>query len=230
MPSTLAIVPARAGSKRLPNKNHRLLLGRPLVLWTVDFALSHGGFDLVVVSTDSPEIAALAHEAGAHVPWLRPAYLATDTATSIDVVLHAVDKMAAEARIFDRVALLQPTSPIRFTQRWTHAAKLLDKGAPAAIGVRSALSHPYWTYFLDDQELLAPYFPNCLTMRSQDLPTAYVPNGALYLSKVDALRLHRSFTPPGTRGVVCSEVLESVDIDTEEDWLEAERLIEKSRR
>lgn len=225
MTSTLAIVPARAGSKRLPNKNHRPFLGRPLILWTLDFALAYRGFDLVLVSTDSTEVVSLARNAGAHVPWMRPSELASDTATSIDVVMHAVDAMAAEGLTFDRVALLQPTSPVRLAQRWQEAADHLDRGGPAALGVRQAPSHPYWTYFMGQDSALSPCFSDGLSMRSQDLPTACVPNGSLYLCKLDELRQHRTFTPPGTRGVICTDPVESIDIDTADDWLEAERLI-----
>lgn len=225
MSSTLAIVPARAGSKRLPNKNHRSFLGRPLVLWTIDFALAYSGFDLVLVSTDSTEVINLARAAGAHVPWSRPPELASDTATSVDVVIHAIDAMAAEGRAFDRVALLQPTGPIRLAQRWNEAADHLDNGGAAALGVRPAPSHPYWTYLMGDDSALSPCFSEGLAMRSQDLPIACVPNGSLYICKISALRQHLTLTPPGTRGVICTDPVESIDIDTEEDWLEAERLV-----
>jgi CMP-N,N'-diacetyllegionaminic acid synthase len=229
MPRTLAIIPARAGSKRIPNKNLRMLLGRPLVMWTVEFAKSCRAFDHVLMSTDSPEVADLAREAGIHVPWMRPATLASDTASSVDVVLHAVDALVREGHCFDRVALLQPTSPVRRPERWTEAADDLDRGAPAAVGVCPASSHPYWTYFLGDGGALSPCFPEGLAMRSQDLPLACVPNGALYLCGVQALREGRSLTPRGTCGVVCSDPVESIDIDTEDDWREAERLLAGSR-
>jgi CMP-N,N'-diacetyllegionaminic acid synthase len=226
MASTLAIIPARAGSKRLPNKNHRLFLGKPLILWTVDFALKYGGFDLVMVSTDSPEIAKLTQDAGAYVPWLRPAELASDTASSIDVVLHAVENINLDVSLsFDRVALLQPTSPVRVAERWKLAAEFLNEGSPAAVGVREVSTHPYWTYFMGVRGGLTPCFPEGLAMRSQDLPSVCEPNGSLYLIDINALRVHRSFTPPGTRGVLCEQQIESIDIDTAEDWANAERLI-----
>jgi CMP-N-acetylneuraminic acid synthetase len=227
MASTLAVIPARAGSKRLPNKNQLPFLGKPLITWTIDFAQKFGGFDLVMVTTDSPEIANLARKAGAHVPWLRPPELASDTATSIDVVLHAVENVNSQWSKFERVALLQPTSPIRLSERWVQAARFLDEGAPSAIGVRSAPSHPYWTYFMDQWGELAPCFPQGMTARSQDLPYACVPNGALYLSGIENLRTHRSFTSSGARGVVCTERVESIDIDTAEDWYEAELLCQE---
>ena len=225
MAGTLAIIPARAGSKRLPNKNHRPFLGRPLVLWTLDFALAHPGFKMVLVSTDSPEVAAIARNAGANVPWMRPAALASDTASSIDVALHAVDAMASAGHSFGRVALLQPTTPLRRPERWAQADAMLDAGAPAALGVRPAPSHPYWTYIRGEEGTLSPCFPEGLSLRSQDLPMACVPNGSLYLCALDSLREQRSFTPVGTRGVVCNEPAEAIDIDTPEDWVEAERIL-----
>ena len=228
MCATLAMIPARAGSKRLPNKNHREFLGKPLILWTIEFALAYPGFDKVLVSTDSPEVANLARGSGVDVPWLRPAELATDTATSLDVVAHAVKALASEGFNFERVALLQPTSPMRLTQRWDEAMAYLDQGAAAAIGVCPAMTHPYWTYFMAPNNELAPCFPDGLSKRSQDLPMACIPNGALYLCNINALFKHRTFTPPGARGVLCSELVESIDIDTEEDWMRAERLISES--
>jgi CMP-N-acetylneuraminic acid synthetase len=228
--SSLAIVAARAGSKRLPNKNHRDFLGRPLVMWTLDFALSYRGFDHVMVSTDSLEVASLATSVGAHVPWMRPPELASDTATSVDVVMHAIDELAAEGLSFDRVALLQPTSPVRYVERWNEASDCLDNGSSAALGVRPAPCHPYWTYFLEQGNELIPCFKNGLAMRSQDLPTACIPNGSLYWCGVEVLRKYRTFTPPGTRGVLCTDSIESIDIDTPDDWAEAERLISESRK
>ena len=230
MPSTVAIVPARAGSKRLPNKNHREFLGKPLVLWSIDFALMYSGFDHVVVSTDSAEVIGLARAAGVSVPWVRPAELSTDTATSIDVVIHALDALASEGKTFDRVALLQPTSPVRLEERWDEAAVHLDRGASAAIGVQKALTHPYWTYFIGQDSEITPCFPDSSQTRSQDLPMAYVPNGSLYLCRTVALRQHRTFAPSGTRGILCTDPIETIDIDTEDDWSEAERLISKRLR
>jgi CMP-N-acetylneuraminic acid synthetase len=183
----------------------------------------------VIVSTDSPEVYSLAKAAGVTAPWMRPISLATDTATSVDVVLHAVEALAAEGQLFDRVALLQPTSPVRIPDRWIQAAGFLDNGAPAAVGVQAAASHPYWTYIRGVGGELTPCFAEGLSMRSQDLPFACVPNGSLYLCSVAALQKHRSLTPPGTRGVVCTQSVESIDIDTADDWHVAERLVKESR-
>ena len=109
----LAIVPARGGSKRLPRKNVLLLGGKPLIAWTIDAARDSGCFVDVLVSTDDAEIADRARAHGALVPWLRPPEFATDTARSIDVVLHALDWYERERGAVAGMMLLQPTSPFR---------------------------------------------------------------------------------------------------------------------
>ena len=111
--NVLALIPARGGSKGLPRKNLLPLCGRPLVQWSVDTALSCTAIDSVVVSTDDDEIASIAVTAGAEVPFLRPAYLAGDTASSVDVIIHALDFLESQGRLFDLVLLLEPTSPLR---------------------------------------------------------------------------------------------------------------------
>src|SRR4051812_324356 len=116
---TLAIIPARAGSKRLIGKNLKPFLGKPLIQWTVAFAQRAKCFSQIVVSTDSDEIAQCAEEAGLPVPGRRPSYLAGDSTTSVDVALHVLTQSELQVgATFDCVALLQPTSPLRDLQRW----------------------------------------------------------------------------------------------------------------
>jgi len=218
-------VPARAGSKRVPNKNRREFLGSPLIQWTIDFALSIPWFNRVVVSTDSPEIAALARSSGAIVPWLRHPSLSSDMSAVVDVVLDLIERLEAVGECFDRVALLQPTSPVRFIERWEEAQRHMNQGASAVVGVRPAVDHPHWTFFLSSDGMLESCNLGALETRSQDLPPAYVPNGSLYLISVDTLRATSKFAPPGSFAVICGQPVESIDIDTEEDWLEAERLV-----
>jgi CMP-N,N'-diacetyllegionaminic acid synthase len=226
MTRTLAVVPARAGSKRVPGKNVRDFLGRPLIAWSIDFALAVPAFDEVVVSTDSQAIADLSSGMGARVPGLRGEELASDTATTVDVLLDLLGRLEASGERFDRVAVLQPTTPVRFAARWSEAASLLDHGAPAAVGVVAVAHHPYWTYLVAPDGELEPCFPNRADLRSQALPPAVQPNGALYLTNVAALRASGSLVPPGTRAVTCTDAVESVDIDTEEDLVEAMSIVE----
>jgi len=223
MTRTLAIIPARSGSKRVPHKNRREFLGKPLILWTIEFALSQPAFDSVVVSTDSEIIASISRSAGALVPYLRSSDLASDNATSVDVALDVLDRMASKS--FDRVALLQPTTPVRFVERWHLASDLIDRGADSVVGVRFSRDHPCWTYFLSPDGELDAFNPTGLTLRSQDLPAAVVPNGSMYLVRSSVLRSKRMFVAGKSRAVVCSEPIESIDIDTEEDWMQAENLV-----
>lgn len=229
MTRTLAVVPARAGSKRVPGKNLRDFLGRPLVAWSIDFALTVPSFDEVVVSTDSPEIADLSADMGARVPGLRSDDLASDTATTVDVLLDLLNRLETAGERFDRVAVLQPTTPVRFAARWSEAASRLDQGAPAAVGVVAVTHHPFWTYLVSPDGELDPCFPNQADLRSQTLPPAVQPNGSLYLTDVGALRADSSLVPSGTRAVICTDAVESIDIDTEADFTEAESLVEAWR-
>ena len=223
MARTLAVITARAGSKRIPDKNIRSFLGQPLTLWTLDFALTVPFFDRVIVSTDSQHLADLATNRGASVPWLRHPSLATDTASSVDVLLDILHRLPDNQ--FDRVALLQPTSPVRLIDRWKQAHNLMNDGAPAVLGVRPVDDPPFWTYLLSPDSNLKPCFPEYVTVRSQDLPSAYISNGSLYLVDVPTLLSSKQLVPTGARAVICTEPVESIDIDTELDWASAESLV-----
>lgn len=225
MTRALAIVPARAGSKRIPGKNVREFLGKPLIHWSIEVARALPRFDVVMVSTDSEDIARVSRQAGADVPWLRPAELASDAASTVDVVHNVLDRYAREGQRFDYVAVLQPTTPIRLAERWQEAFRHLDNGAPAAIGVTAAAVHPYWSYKLEEGGVLSPFFPEGIKMRSQLLPPACTVNGSLYLTRCDELKAQGMLAPPGVRGVLCSQDIEAIDIDTQDDWAEAEKLV-----
>lgn len=227
MTRTIAIIPARAGSKRVPGKNVRPFLGRPLIAWTVEFALQSGLFDAVVVSTDGSEIADAAAAAGpVGIRW-RPAALATDEAGSVGVALDVLDDQRASGQEFDAVALLQPTTPIRRVERWRAAAELLDgPDCPAVIGVSPAREHPSHAFSVQpDRSLRRWVETEEFGARSQDLAPVVMVNGALYLIRAQILREERSFLPAGTRGVVCDTPVENIDIDTEWDWRLAEATV-----
>lgn len=225
MTRTVALIPARAGSKRVPGKNLRSFLGKPLIQWSIEFAVNYERFDHVLVSTDSSDIAAIAESAGAHAPWMRPASLATDTATTYDVAMHALNALKESGACFDQLALLQPTTPLRRRNRWDEAFAVLGAGAHAAVGVRSVEHHPYWTYLIGEDGFMHACYPAQRHRRSQDLPAAFIVSGALYLIKVDALIQDKSFVPSGTCPVLCRDPAECVDIDTEGDWAAAEKQV-----
>ena len=223
---TLAIIPARGQSKRIPRKNVRDFLGLPLIVWSIRFARAYPRFDTVLVSTDSPEIAEVSRAAGLDVPHLRPAALATDTAGSADVALHILQEEELAGRQYDAVALLQPTSPIRKAQHWDAAYRLLESpDHHAVIGMAPVRDHPFHGFALGADGQLTRFVPDAdLTLRSQDLPPAHAVAGNLYLIRTTALRQFRTFFPPRTTGVICAGPCEALDIDTEEDWVVAEAL------
>lgn len=209
--TVLALIPARAGSKGLPGKNVRPFLGRPLIAWSIEAVRDSGLATAVWVSTDGEEIASVARGAGAEVPWLRPAELATDTASSLDVALHALDAFGP----VDWLLLLQPTSPLRTAEDIRAAARLVDDETDAVVSV--CPSHPL-TYFRREtyEGYLAPLTADTAARR-QDTQTPWLLNGAMYLVRTEVLRATRQFLPPRTRPYVMP-TLRSVDIDTEEDW------------
>lgn len=225
MSKTLAVIPARAGSKRVPGKNTRIFAGKPLVQWTLEFACAYQGFDEVLLSTDCKEAAFVASSCGKPVPWMRPPELAADDTGTVDVVLHALSEYQERGQCFDRVAVLQPTTPFRRVDRWHEAYRLLEAGVPAVVGVRAAEQHPYWTYWLNNGGQMSPCFPGKSIFRSQELPAAVTVNGALYWINVSTLRQARTFTPEGVHAVLLNSALESIDIDTEVDWAHAEQAL-----
>jgi CMP-N-acetylneuraminic acid synthetase len=139
-----AVIPARSGSRGLPGKNLKKLHERPLLAWSIFAALDCGCFRRVLVSTESPQIAATAREWGAEVPFLRPAHLAGDRTPSVDVVLDLLERFPA-GELPDAVALLQPTSPLRTAKHLREAVELFSRGeAPALVSVARAAQSPWW--------------------------------------------------------------------------------------
>jgi N-acylneuraminate cytidylyltransferase len=222
----LALVTARGGSKRVPGKNLRPLGGRPLIEWTLHAARDLPGVSDVLVSTDDDEIAALARKAGALVPWLRPAELASDTAGSVGVCLHALDWYEPERGALDGLLLLQPTSPFRRRETLVRAIGLFgDRQRRPVVSVSPAESHPMWCFRVTDGVLQPFHDASGLAMRSQDLPPAYVLNGAVYLISPRDLRARRSFLGGDVVPLIMQDRRESLDIDSEWDWKVAELLL-----
>lgn len=225
MLKVLAIIPARKGSKRLPKKNIRMLADKPLLAWSIDIL---EGIDCIVdilVSTDSREIAQIALDAGALVPWLRPAELATDTATSVDVCLHALDWYEAYQGRVDGVLLLQPTSPFRSRNTLEYALQLYSQNRPCSvISVTPVQSHPAWCFRVKNNRLEPWMIGDGLHLRSQDLDSVYGVNGCIYLVSSELLRKHHAFYVADGRTIplIMDSPFEGIDIDTAQDWALAE--------
>lgn len=217
----LGLIPARGGSVGLPGKNIKALGELPLIAWTIRSALRSGSFERVAVSTDDTAIAECALAAGAEVPFMRPAHLANDTASSLDVVQHAIHELGCKQSI----GLLQPTSPFRSASHIRQAvARFLEDDAPALISVVEAKPLE-WSMMLGRGGLLTRASPaDSQPTRRQDAPSLVQPNGATYLVRVDALQDAGSFTPAGTIGFRMSKI-DSLDIDDAEDFALAEAVV-----
>ena len=215
----LALITARGGSKRLPGKNIRLLGGKPMIVWSIDVAKDVPEICDILVSTDDPAIAAICTQAGAYVPWLRPTDLATDTASSVDVALHSLDWYEAERGAVDGLLLLQPTSPFRTRATVCKGINLFTLyGQQPVIGVSVSHSHPMWTLRIDRGYVVPFMQEHGLGTRSQDLPMAYIPNGAFYLTAPSHLRLSRSFVGDKAVPLLIDSPQEALDIDTSWDF------------
>lgn len=227
----LALIAARGGSKRLPGKNIRVLGGKPLIVWSIDAARGIPEICDILVSTDDPAIAAVCSEAGAYVPWLRPEGLATDTASSVDVALHALDWYEAEKGPVDGLLLLQPTSPFRTKKTVRKGIELFSRnGQQYVLGVSPTHTHPMWALKMEGGYLV-PFMPeHGLEMRSQDLLPAFVVNGSFYLISPAELRACRSFVGIKTIPLLIESPQEALDIDTEWDFkMAAMSIIESAK-
>jgi CMP-N-acetylneuraminic acid synthetase len=222
MNGALVVIPARGGSKRLPRKNLLPFLGRPLIAWTIEFALRQEFFTHVCVSTDCPEILSVSAGLGATVSALRPAHLASDEASTLDVVRYEIAQAASSGVSFDSVAILQPTTPYRQSLRWVEAAQLLSMGAPGVVGVTKLPSDALWAYFCAENGSLTPCFPEFVAKRSQELPPIFAPNGSMYWVRRDVLESGGNLVPDGARAVAMGDSIECIDIDTAEEFSSAE--------
>jgi len=195
----LALVPARRGSKGLLLKNVRPLQGKPLLAWPIEAARGSRYVDRVVISTDDPEFAAIAQRAGADAPFLRPAELASDTAPSIDFIVHAIDFLEAAGEQYEYLILLEPTSPLTESSDIDAALETLVAGrahADAIVGVTAMISsHPAFAVQLSEGGLIRPFSaPDFKRLpRRQDIVPLYSLDGSLYASTVEALRKERGF-------------------------------------
>ena len=225
MRHVLGIIPARGGSKGLPRKNIRPLLGKPLIAWTIEQAKSSRYIDKVIVSTDDPEIAEIAKKYGAKVPFLRPRELARDDSLTIDVIMHALGVLKAENYNPDIIILLQPTSPLRNAEDIDSAIELfLNSDCESVVSVCEVGHSPYWCFEIEDGYLKSLFGDEYLRMRRQELEKVYMPNGAIYISTPQTLYKCESFYCNHTIPYIMP-TRRSIDIDNEIDFMLAESLI-----
>lgn len=219
----LALIAARGGSKRVPGKNIKELGGKPLILWSIDVAKNIADICDILVSTDDQLIAELARATDVLVPWLRPADLSHDTASSVDVALHALNWYESKRGRVDGLLLLQPTSPFRSLESVLKGIDMFKKNSfQSVIGVSPTDSHPMWCFKIDNQKLKPFIDKGGLHIRSQDLQPVYEVNGAFFLITPELLKATKSFYGEDMLPLLMDDPQESIDIDTLWDWNMAE--------
>lgn len=215
----VAIIPARGGSKEIKNKNIVDFNGLPLLSWTARAALNSRSIDRVIVSTDSTEIADIARKEGCDVPFLRPEIYATDKATTVDCVLHALDNLPK----YEKFVLLQPTSPLRTSKHIDECIKLMDSlKASSIISISKCETSPHHMFWRQGEHYLESILKSRDSLsRRQDLEAAYYINGAIYCINTDVFLKTRSFIMDNT---ACFEMprIASIDIDDKIDLMMAE--------
>lgn len=228
-PRTLFIIPARGGSKGIPGKNIKPFCGQPLICRSIDHARAFAPDADICVSTDSDEIAATVRAHGLEVPFMRPAELATDRSGTYEVLLHAIEWYRCQGREYDRVVLLQATSPLRTVADIRAAIDLWRPDVDMVVTVCEAATNPYYNAFETDAEgcLHISKGPGTYTRR-QDAPKVWEYNGAVYVISVPSLL--RSPMSAFTRRIPSvMDRARSVDLDTPLDWQLAEAMANETK-
>lgn len=222
----LAIIPARGGSKGLPGKNIKPLCGKPLIGWTIEQARASKHITEIFVSTDSREIADVAESFGVSVPELRPAELASDTASSASFILYTLEKLQREGQEFDYIVLLEPTSPLREVEDIDRSIELLaaDSRADSIVGVcKTECAHPVFLTRIEEG-LLRPYIGDMEAVRRQELDELYFFEGTVYVSRVNAFFEKKAFYHDKTLPYLVPK-WKSFEIDDSEDWFIIESIL-----
>lgn len=190
----LALIPARGGSKGIKNKNIVDLCGKPLIAYTIEAAKKSAYIDKIIVSTDSEDIKRISQEYGADVPFTRPNDLSTDTATTLDVVLHTIDFIKQGQDKYDTLILLQPTSPLRtYADIDMAIEKYFLHNELGLVSVSEVNDNPILIRTVTDNEVLIPLLDGNSTCRRQNMPRYYRVNGSIYINKIEDINGKTSF-------------------------------------
>jgi N-acylneuraminate cytidylyltransferase len=221
----LVIIPARGGSKGIPHKNIKPLNGKPLIHYTIDEARKIVGDEDICISTDDPEIIKCVEDYGLIVPFVRPEELATDTAGTYEVLIHALNFYEKQGRHYDVVLLLQNTSPFRKAEQIKEALRLYNNNVDMVVSVKECAANPYYCVFEEDNN---GYLHVCKgdgnIFRRQDAPKVYEYNGAIYIMNAEILKTTHMHKMQKRVKYVMDD-LSSFDLDTMWDWQMAESVI-----
>lgn len=220
----LVVIPARGGSKGIPRKNIKPFDGKPLIYYTIDIARAIVSDDDICVSTEDNEIIQMVENYGLQVPFKRPEELATDTAGTYEVLLHALDFYEKRGKYYDALILLQNTSPFRTVEHVKNALKLYTPNVDMVVSVKECTENPYYNIYEEDNE---GYLHVCKgdgnIFRRQDAPKVYEYNGAIYIMNVKTLKVTHMHKMQKRVKYVMDE-RSSFDLDTMTDWMIAEMI------
>lgn len=219
--NSIAIITARGGSKRIPRKNIRSFLGKPIIKYSIEAAVNSSCFDEVMVSTDDHEIAEIALKAGASVPFMRSPETSHDKATTVEVLIEVLEKYKSIGKEFDFCCCIYPTAPFITKSKLINAyQKILSSNAKSLVPV-VRFGFPILRSFKIEEGLVKMNWPKHMNSHSQDLPLAYHDCGQFYILEVNNFLLEKKLFTDNTIPYVIPES-EVQDIDNEEDWRVAE--------
>lgn len=215
---SICIIPARGGSKRIPRKNVKDFLGKPIIAYSIETALKSGLFDEVMVSTDDQEIAEIAKQYGASVPFMRSAEAANDYATTADVLNEVLSEYKKRGQVFDNLCCIYATAPLIASQDIVDAYNRLSQGDFACVYPVVEFSYPIWRCLdVAEDGSMKRHWPEYERSRSQDLPKEYHDTGTFYWHRIVDGKII-----DGTIGAIIMSEERVQDIDTETDWKLAE--------
>lgn len=222
----VAIIPARGGSKRLPRKNIKVLSGKPMIAYSIEAARKSQLIDRVIVSTDDKEIAEIAKKYGAEIPFIRPNDLATDSASTIDVLKHAITFLESHSHDkIDLIVLLQPTSPLITESDIDNAInKIIQTNTTSCVSMCPISERPEWMYSIKNEKPKPFGEKHDIILLTQDLPKLYKINGAIYVSHRDVIMKQNLILDEKNLSAIVMPRERSIDIDTMTDFLIAETL------
>lgn len=223
----LAIIPARGGSKGLPRKNILPLADKPLIAHSIIQANQSKYIDKIILSSEDEEIIKISKNYNIDVPFVRPASLSDDMTSGLDVVMHAIKEIPG----YDITVLLQPTSPLRTSKDIDSCIKqLVDSNSKACVSVAESSKSPFWMYELSKEKKFIPLIKDIplITVR-QKLPKTYAINGAVYVAYTEWFKEKKEFINDKTIAYIMPKE-RSVDIDSKEDFLFVEFLLDKNKR
>ena len=225
----LAVIPARGGSKRIPRKNIKLFCGKPMIAWSIEAAEQSGCFDNIIVSTDDAEIAEVARQCGAQVPFMRPAELSDDHTGTTAVMAHAIEQLAEQGQPSEQVCCLYATAPFVGADDLRRGLSVLTvTGSDYAFSVTSYVFPIQRAIRITSAGRVDMFAPEHFNTRSQDLEEAYHDAGQFYWGRADAwLQRQMIFSPAAAPVILPRQRVQ--DIDTPEDWTRAEWLFKALR-